>query len=220
MKNLKSLLVAAMMVASAVAVHAQTFGLRGGMNLSNMLMKMDGEVLSEDMKMNPGYHVGLALDFPIEDWLSIESGLLLSKKGFKISEEDDGYSYEGKLNSLYLNIPFTPKATFNAGNVKLYVLAGPYLAYGIGGKTKSTYSYNGDSETESEDIEWGNDPENDDLKRIDFGLSMGGGVLINAVQIGITYDLGISNISPFTEYDTKIKNKVLGITCAYWFPKK
>ncbi len=220
MKNLKSMLVTVLMVTSAITVHAQTVGLRSGMNLSNMLMKMGDEVMSENLKMNPGYHVGVALDFPIEDWLSIESGLLLSKKGFKVSEEGDGYSSEAKMNLLYLNMPVTPKATINAGKVKLYVVAGPYLAYGISGKTKYTMTYNGDSESESDEIKWGDDPENDDLKRIDFGLSMGGGVLIDAFQIGIAYDLGLSNISVITDYDTKIKNKVLGFTCAYWFPKK
>jgi len=220
MKHLKNTLITVLIVATAITAQAQTFGLRGGMNLSNMLMKYEDEVWSEDFKMNPGYHVGLAVDVPIDKWLSFESGLLLSTKGYKYSEEGDGYKAEEKLNLLYLNIPLTPKATINTGKVKLYAIAGPYLSIGLSGKSKSTYTYNGNTETNSEKIDWGTDGENDDLKRLDFGLSMGGGVLINALQIGVTYDLGISNILPEAPDNVKIKNRVLGVTCAYWFNKK
>ena len=220
MQTVKNTLITVLIVATTITAHAQTFGLRGGMNLSNMLMKYNDEVWSEDFKMNPGYHVGLAVDVPIDKWLSFESGLLISTKGYKYSEEGDGYKVENKLNMLYLNIPLTPKATINTGKVKLYAVAGPYLSIGLGGKWKSTNTYNGNTETDSEKISWGSDGENDDFKRLDFGLTMGGGVLINALQIGVTYDLGISNILPEAPDNSKIKNRVLGVTCAYWFNKK
>ena len=58
---------------------------------------------------------------------------------------------------------------------------------------------------------------NDELKRLDYGLTMGVGVEINSIQIGITYGLGLANISTYVEYDSKINNRVLGISVGYFF---
>lgn len=46
---------------------------------------------------------------------------------------------------------------------------------------------------------------------------MGVGVEINSIQIGITYGLGLANISTYVEYDSKINNRVLGISVGYFF---
>lgn len=45
------------------------------------------------------------------------------------------------------------------------------------------------------DVEWGSD-ENDDFKRLDYGLSAGVGVEFNAVQVGVSYSIGIADIMP------------------------
>ena len=73
---------------------------------------------------------------------------------------------------------------------------------------------------QEEDVEWGSDKEKDDLKRLDFGLTMGGGVEINSIQIGLTYALGLANISSYTDYGTKINNRVLGLSVGYKFGGK
>jgi len=73
----------------------------------------------------------------------------------------------------------------------------------------------GNSETEKEDINWGSDEDEDDLKRFDFGLSLGAGVELDAFQIGLSYGMGLANISPYTGNGMKTNNRVLAITGSY-----
>jgi len=200
---------------------AQSFGLKGGLNLSNMLDKDDDETYSDDYKMKPGFHIGATAEFPFSDMFSFETGLLLSTKGFKVSDEEtlggDTYGFEGKLNLIYLDIPLTAKASFDLGGAKLYGLFGPYVGIGLSGKTKLEFTFDGETEKEEEDIEWGSDEEKSDLKRLDFGLTMGAGVEMSSIQIGLTYNLGLANLSPNTENGFKISNRVIGISVGYKF---
>lgn len=202
---------------------AQNFGLKGGLNLSTMLIK-DDDTYIDDFKMKPGFNIGATAEFPLAEMISFETGLLLSTKGFKISEEEtfmgETIEMEGKMNLLYLDIPLTAKATFDLGGAKIYGVFGPYLGIGLIGKIKSETTYDGETETDEEDIEWGSDEDESDLKRLDFGLTMGAGVEINFIQIGLTYGLGLANISPYTDGGSKINNRVLGLSVGYKFGGK
>lgn len=199
---------------------AQALGVKAGLNLSNLIMKDDDETYSEDFKMNPGFHFGLTAEFPITEMISFEPALLLSTKGAKILEEEtysgETYKYEGKVNLFYLDIPLTAKAYFDIENARAYGVFGPYLGMGLSGKSKWEGSYMGETESEETDINWGSDEE-DDLKRLDFGLSVGAGVEIKSVQIGLSYNLGLTNISANTYGGEKTNNRVLGISIGYKF---
>jgi len=223
MKYLANLLVVVIVCTMTTELFAQNFVVKGGLNLSNMIAKDDEETYSDDFKMRPGFHVGAAVEFPINEMFSFETGLLLSTKGFKMSEEDtyDGETYKivEKYNLLYFDIPLTAKATFDLGGAKIYGVFGPYLGMGLSGKNKYELTYGGETDSEEEDIEWGSD-EGDDLKRLDFGLTMGAGVEISSIQIGLTYGLGLANISSYTDDGTKINNRVLGISVGYKFGGK
>jgi outer membrane protein W len=194
---------------------AQNFGLRGGLNLADMLLKV--EDVSYDAKMVPGFHIGVTAEFPISKILSFETGLLLSTKGSKISEKDVNYEFEEKDNLLYLDIPLTGKARFDVGGVNIYSVFGPYVGMGLSGKYKVKEKESGVTVTYEDDIEWGSDG---DYKRLDFGLTLGAGVEISSIQIGLTYNLGLANISPYTEGGTKVQNRVLGISVGYKFGGK
>lgn len=214
------LLVLVIVFSLATETFAQKFWVKGGMNLADMLIKDDEDNLSDDYKMKPGFHLGATAEMPINEMFSFETGLLLSTKGTKMSEEEDGDKYEGKINLMYLDIPLNAKASFDIGGAKLYGTFGPYIGMGLSGKIKSEVTYNGETETDEETVEWGSDEEEDDLKRLDFGLAVGGGVEIKSFQIGLTYGLGLANISSDTEYGMKISNRVLGISVGYSFGGK
>ena len=200
--------------------YSQPFGIKGGLNLSNMLMEEDGETWSDDFKMNPGFHIAGIIDISFTDLLSLETGLILDTKGFKFEEEESGYSYKEKMNSFYLDIPIVLKVSVDVGSsVKIFGAAGPYIGVGLTGKWKSVYEYQGNEETDEEKVEWGN-TDDDHLKRLDYGIAFGAGVEIMAILIGVSYDLGLANISAYTDYDAKVQNRVLRITVGYWFGKK
>ncbi|MGD9328630.1 MAG: outer membrane beta-barrel protein [Cyclobacteriaceae bacterium] len=75
------------------------------MNLSKMLIKNDMDTYSDDFKMNPGFHIGATVEFPISNILSLGTGLLLDTKGFKTKEEGQDWVEKEKLNLYYLDIP-------------------------------------------------------------------------------------------------------------------
>ncbi|MDY0099156.1 MAG: porin family protein [Bacteroidales bacterium] len=193
------------LLAFATESFAQTYGVKAGLNFSNMLMKDDDHTYSDDYEMKPGFHLGPVAEIPINDLLSFETGLIFSAKGFKYSED----SYDMKLNLFYLDIPLTAKARYDAGFGNIYGLIGPYLGIGLTGK--SVY------EDEDEPVDWGSDSDDDDLKRLDFGLTVGAGVEINSIVVGLSYGLGLANISPDTDGGFKINNRVLGLSVGYWF---
>jgi len=198
--------------------NAQTFGLKAGLNLSNMLEKDDDDTYSNDYKMNPGFHIGATVDVPINAFLSFEPGLLFTTKGMKYEDKIMGVDVKAKANLYYLDIPLTLKASHDlGGGLKMTGAVGPYVGFGLSGKLKATAEYQGNEETEEVDVKWGNDEDEDDLKRLDIGLTFGGGVEINSLTIGISYDLGLSNISAYQDYGTTNKNRVLKFSIGYRF---
>jgi len=110
------------------------------------------------------------------------------------------------------------KAVFGSDKIKGYGALGPYIGVGISGKDK--WSSTSGNDSGSETIEWGNDADNDLLKRLDFGIGIGAGVIFGNVSAGVSYNLGLANISSDTSDGMKVKNKVLQISIGYLFGKK
>ena len=218
MKNLITLFVLALALVLTMTAEsfAQSFGVKAGLNLSTMLSKNDKRTFSDDFKMKPGFHIGVTAEFPIDEMFSFETGLLLSTKGYKISKED----YKQKVNINYLDIPLTGKASFDIADTKVYGLFGPYIGMGLSGKLKFEEIDFGETHTGEDNIDWGSDKELSDMKRLDFGITVGVGVEINSFQIGLSYNLGLANISPSTDGGSKVNNRVLGLSVGYKFGKK
>lgn len=219
MRNLIKISIVLFLISMASESFAQTFGVRAGLNLSKMLVKDNDNTYSDNYKMNPGFHIGGTVEFPISDMFSVEADLLLSTKGTRVKEEEtmmgETYEMKAKINLFYIDIPITVKASFDVGDVKIYGAAGPYIGVGLSGKSKYEITYNGETETDDEKIEWGSDKDEDMLKRLDFGLIFGAGVAINSIQAGLSYGLGLANISADSDDGFNIKNRVLGITVGY-----
>lgn len=212
MKNLVKLFLIGFAVLMTSQSFAQNLILKGGLNMANLLAKDEDGIYSEDFKMNLGFHAGLTGEFPLSDALAIEVGALASTKGYKIKESFLGIDIDASLNTLYLDIPVNLKAYFEvAEGFKIYGAAGPYVGIGLAGNVKAT----GGGETEKEAIEWGNDEDKDDLKRLDYGLSLGAGVEFKGIQLGVSYGLGLANISPYSDFDTKVNNRVLAVSLGY-----
>lgn len=216
MKNLLRLLLIVVVVLTMTRQSsAQTFGIKAGLNLSTLLAKDNDDTYTDNYKLRPGFHIGATAELPMNEIFSFETGLLLSTKG--TNESETRYSNESSLTLYYFDIPLTAKAYYKVGSVRIYGVFGPSLGIGLSGKNKIKVSGSPD---ETQTIKWGTDSENDDLKRLDLGLTVGAGVEINAIQIGLAYNLGLANISAYTGDGYKIKNRVLGISVAYKFIRK
>lgn len=84
---------------------AQTITINAGLNLSNMVIKDNSKIYSKDYIMNPGFHAGVTYEYEISKMFMVETGLLLSTKGFKQNETQT-------LNLYYLVIPYNGKLYF------------------------------------------------------------------------------------------------------------
>lgn len=218
MKNLMRLFLLLVALNMATEGFTQSFRVKAGLNLSNMLMKSSDELVSDNYKMNIGFNAGITAEFPISGVFSFEPGLFISTKGFHESTNVtvDGVAVESKskINLLYIDIPLTAKATFDVGNYQVFGVFGPYIGMGLSGKNKTEVTSMGATTNDDMDIEWG-EGDDKDLKRLDAGLIFGAGVERSAYQLGITYGLGLANIAAFNTDTFQVKNRVLAITVGY-----
>lgn len=221
MKNIIKISCILLLISFGTHSFAQTFGINAGLNLSNLLAKDNDENYSNDFKMNPGFHVGATVNFSISKLFSLESGLSFTTKGSRMSEKYSDiyttYEYKEKLNLYYLDIPIVAKATFNLKKINIYATFGPYIGLGLWGNMKIKYTMNGETNTNKETLHFGSG--DDEVKRFDYGLIGGAGIGYKAFQFGITYSLGLANMSNYTDDGSVVKNRVLGISAGYMFGK-
>ena len=216
MKKLGFALMGLLMISSTGAFAQLSFGVKAGLNLSNMTLKTAGEK-EDDIKFKPGLNIGAFGDFELNDMLAVEAGLNVETKGLLMKEEEEflGNKMKSKAttNLIYVTVPVDVKLTFGS----FYVLAGPYVGVAATGKVKNKVESNGDTHKETHDMNLGSG-DDDDLKRLDFGLGFGAGYEINdnlGVRAG--YDLGLSNLTPKGDKDNSIKNGSINISATYKF---
>ncbi|MGM0408401.1 MAG: porin family protein [Bacteroidota bacterium] len=217
MKKFTNFFLVLMSTLFCLQLHAQTFGVRGGLSMANMLEKDEDGTYSGDYQMNSGFHAGVSMDFPILEMISFETGLLLNTKGFRITEEEEGVDVTAKAKFYYADIPLTFKVSGEVSEgVKLFVLGGPYIGIGLSGKVTAEGSEEGYSVSIDEDINWGSGEE-DDLKRLDYGITAGAGLELMGIQVGLSYDFGLANVSAYTDYGTTLNHRVLKFSIGYRF---
>lgn len=205
MKKTVSLIAILLIVALSTQTYAQ-ITLKAGLNMANVSSKYGGES-DDDSKSKMGFHVGATLDLPLPGPLSLETGALISTKGQKYDED----GYKSSANIMYLDIPIHAKLSFGLGGIKAFAFAGPYIGMGLSGK----YKWELDGESGDESLEFGSDEEESDLKRIDYGLDVGAGVQFGKIQVGVTYGLGLSNLTPGGDSDNFSKNRNIMIGIGY-----
>ena len=171
-----------------------------GMNFSNMT-KFD------DTKALPGFNLGVGMDYGFSENWSLQSGLMISSKGYKVKDY-------AKVRPIYLDIPILAAYKFNiSDNTKFVINAGPYLAFGLGGKCK--FDEGGDYK-----LFKGEDGEDAEYSRFDLGIQYGIGLEIDDhYLVNLTGQNGF--ISPFDYPDgydgDKPKNMTFSIGVGYRF---
>ena len=124
------------------------------------------------------YKVGIGLEVPFANtnvW-SFQTGLNFISKGVKGNGVTDAWDVvDVTINQLYLELPLMVGARIHtASNFDLLFKGGPYLAYGVGGKTKI------DGVSEKADT-FGDDG----LKRFDAGLGLGVAFEFGKIVVGV-----------------------------------
>lgn len=226
---MKKMLLACVMACLGINVSAQNsdfrFGVRGGMNLSTALVNDVGT-----NKFKVGYHIGATVEYQLPKDFLIQSGLFFSAKGSKLGSLNSG-SYVGgdpdythTFNQLYLEVPiYVAYSVSVSDNVKLVFGGGPYLGYGVGGKTKEKLNHSvwGDGSTQKSWNTFGSDNDmldNETLNRFDFGIGLKTDLEYNRYTFGIgasfsIIDLMNSDNSP----DLNYRNVNLSLSLGYRF---
>lgn len=193
--------------------------IRGGLNLSDLSLSGSDVELSRRTSFN----VGVLFDTPIgfNDKLSLQSGLLLTNKGFEKDGYENSKSAKWTCSAMYLEVPVLLVCHFPLNeNAQCLVNAGPYFAYGIDGDITygSTPSWENYSSTQKTKTFAG---DGYGFNRFDFGISFGTGLAYKRIYFGIQADLGLVDVkSP--KYDTlhgtagiTAKNRTISLNVSY-----
>jgi hypothetical protein len=209
----KKYLVLILIISFSLQAYSQTYRLKGGINLSDVLFRNETGEVSDVMDFSmPGFDVGATIENEIFAKLSLEYGVLLSLKGFKVDQLQDGITVRNKSNLYYLDFPLAFKVKIGQNTKsQWYLETGPLFSLGIAGNITTAYDYSGSKQAEKENVKWG-DGEGE-LKRFDLGAILGGGVEFNRWQVELSYNMGLTNIS--NVYENTLKNRLWRLSVGY-----
>jgi hypothetical protein len=160
-----SLLVLAMCV-FAVSHSQIRFGVRGGLNISNIVGKS-----VEGFKSKAGIFIGGLAEVPVLEKLSVQPELFYSMEGGKWDDEDGG-----KTSLSYIKLPVLAKYTLSSG---FYGETGPQIGFLL----KATDTWDG----EKQDIK-------EYLKKTDFSWVIGAGYYVRPeIGVHVRYNVGLSS---------------------------
>lgn len=150
----------------------------------------------ESSKMVSGVRAGVALDFGVANMgtmqFSVQPGLNFSMKGWSAGSEN--LNVNKTTNLYYIDLPILANLRFDAGrDLNAFVNAGPYLAYGVGGKTSGNFL----SIEYSKDVNPFKKYDGESLYRaFDWGLQVGAGVEYRRIMLGVGTQVGLYDITP------------------------
>ncbi len=225
------------------------FGVQAGLNGTSVTTHYGKDIDRDSkypVKTKFGFNFGVVAEYEFNDNLGLQSGLLYTQKGYQIDWDQflkdnnmegkvDGYMYY-KYN--YLQLPIHLYYKIN----DFRIMAGPYLAYGIGGKAKidATYRLDGESDSLRDETDLtavsgevsARDfvtEDNDALfyktyNAFDIGLDFGVAYQYQQFMLKAQYSIGFNNLTPkikdypdFDPNDFSFKNKGFNISVVYMF---
>ena len=165
-----------------VAAQAQVkFGVKGGLNLTNM--KFDNSIV--DKSNQTGFFIGPTINFTLPVvGLGIDASALYDQRSAKIEGSED------KLKQQSIQIPINLRYGFGLGNTaSIYIFAGPQFGFNIGDKTTNLLN---------NALEWR-------LKDSNLSANLGVGLmLLNHLQVSANYNVALG-----TTGETNVVNSTL-----------
>ena len=157
------------LLATITVAQAQVkFGVKGGLNLTNM--KFDNSVV--DKSNQTGFFIGPTLNFTLPVvGLGIDASALYDQRSAKIEGSED------KLKQQSIQIPINLRYGFGLGNTaSLYIFAGPQFGFNIGDKSANIVD---------NALEWR-------LKDSNLSANVGVGLmLLNHLQVSANYNIAL-----------------------------
>jgi hypothetical protein len=193
-------------------------GIKAGGGIANLSVDNVGAI--NNKKAIPSWHVGIYGDVPLLPMFSVQGGVMLVKKGatFTVGDNNSSDYTEVSTRPLYVEIPVNGVVRFPLPNkVRIFAGAGPYLAFGVGGKNKLEGKSLGLSFSDDKSIDYNSANNstvyNSDLKRFDAGLNFLAGLEISHFTLNANYGYGLMNIkSESNNNDAKYANRVMSLS--------
>lgn len=191
-------IVAVSMLFAASSAQAQVkFGLKGGLNVTNM--SLNSEVFDADNQT--GFFIGPTVKFtlPIVG-LGIDASALYDQRDAKVKVEGEGESVESKIKNQSINIPINLRYGVGLGSTaSLFLFAGPQFGFNVGDKNQSLFK---------DAAQWR-------LKSSTFSVNVGlGAMLLSHLQISANYNIACGKTGETTV------SEALGTTAQEVFSKR
>ena len=210
MKNLKFTLLAIVLLTATSASAQFSFGVRGGVNMSNIQTDVQDVITSPKF----GFTIGAFADFDFSPDMAIQSGLFFSTKGSRenvtvaVSHPDGYFTRTDRIvtNFLYLQLPvhFAYRIDVSPGT-RVVFHGGPYVAYAVGGSVR----VNGERDRNAfgcRVVQY---------QPFDWGLGIGVGGEFERILVGIGWDFGLFDIS--NQSNVRSRNQNAFLTVGYRF---
>ena len=180
---MKKLLFTIFLLFSVYCCLQAQFGMRAGVSGTNLRTEVSG--LAQDGSTKLNFHIGVVYDLPVPGNFGLRTGLLFNQKGNK--EKQVNGSLVQPLSFSYLEVPLS--LLFDVTEL-VFLEAGPTFGYLL-----SASSFDSDVKEE--------------FKSVDVGASIGGGIDLSLIKLGLNYNYGLSNISNVRDIglDTDVKHK-------------
>ncbi len=201
---MKTLLAGFILTLISLAAHAQVY-LQGGVNLANISRTNDGK--TEKNNILPSFNAGILSRWGLSKELDIETGLLFTGHGSKAETYFNGGSdyVKSKFNPYYIQAPLNVVVKIPVDkNSGVFFHAGPYIAIGVGGKSKMESKIGPLTSSSSRSISFSNDDPftsqqgdaaYNKLRRFDYGLNAGAGFEFEHLILKVNYGLGLAKIN-------------------------
>lgn len=181
-----------------------------GFQLSAVDFKSDSVLSSHGSKAS--YRAGVNVSIKMGGKLGLHVGGFFTVKGY--NEDFALGKVKTKLN--YIEVPIYLNYTLVRflGN-QVFIGAGPYFGYCLGGKREKDGSFIGPPEYEQVKLSAGNS-NSDVLNPLDYGVNANVGLLTTIGLYGrVSYGMGLANVSNNAINNTSIKNRHLGFSIGY-----
>ncbi|PXV69068.1 outer membrane protein with beta-barrel domain [Dysgonomonas alginatilytica] len=212
MKSIYKLSILTFLSLMVLAASAQNYPVRFGVKAGANLINMAGDITDTDTKV--AVQGGVTFDYAINPAFSLISGVELSTKGAKYQGTTFNDYFENayndvfvNINLLYLQVPVYAAYKMDvAPGTKFVFQAGPYVAYGLGGKTTIK---DGVEKLEENSFSTGL------VKNFDFGFGVGAGVEFDHIVTKIGYEFGVINVIDSSV--GRLQNRNTYLTLGYQF---
>jgi hypothetical protein len=190
------LLAGILLTASPSFAQGIGFGVKGGLNVATQDVS-NAEPLSFDPRF--GLVAGGFVTLPLGSIFDVQVEGLYSEKGARLKNGGG----EAKLLVNYLEVPALVRVRL--AHI-IYAAGGPSMGFRLQAKTRTRFS----GSTDEIDV-------SDQVERFDFGVAMGGGLLLGPLVVDGRYTLGLTNIDKDKSGSSETKNRTISLTLGIRF---